>query len=209
MQNWEFHAAARLCDLHAHTHHRHQEQFARNTQNSQGGDFLALCKSEAVAQESKPMFPPPASRASPESIWGAHLISSLRFLLTFFCWTFRLHSINGGISHSNRETKGGKGIFKKLSLHKKCLNIIYLVQNIFWHTKMCWGGWGSKSTSLEDKLNLGTCFWDIMETYHEGLKETHLADVPEMHIDSTSYGWFSAHFGWPTDHLARMAVFRP
>ena len=84
MQNWEFHAATRLCDLHGHTHHRHQEQFARNTQNSQGGDFLALCKSEAVAQESKPMFPPPASRASPESIWGAHLISSLRFLLTFF-----------------------------------------------------------------------------------------------------------------------------
>ena len=76
-----------------------------------------------------------------QSRYEVHTYLHSDFCLLFLCWTFWLHSINGGISHSNRETKGGKGIFKKLSLHKKCLNIIYLVQNI-----------------LEDKLNLGTCF---------------------------------------------------
>ena len=78
------------------------------------------------------------------------------------------------------------------------VHIICLVHNIFWHTKLCWRSLGSKSTSLEDKLNLGTCFWDSMETFHEGLKETHFAGVPKMHIDSINCGWFSAHFGWPT-----------
>ena len=44
-----------------------------------------------------------------QSRYEVHTYLHSDFCLLFLCWTFRLHSINGG----------GKGIFKKLSLHKK------------------------------------------------------------------------------------------
>ena len=74
-----------------------------------------------------------------QSRYEVHTYLHSDFCLLFLCWTFWLHSINGGISHSNRETKGGKGIFKKLYLHKNVLI------SFTWFKKI-----------LEDKLNLGT-----------------------------------------------------
>ena len=102
-----------------------------------GGIFSRFVNPKLWRKKASPCFlsQPVVHR---QSRYEVHTYLHSDFCLLFLCWTFRLYSINGGISHSNRETKGGKGIFKKLSLHKKCLNIIYLVQNIFWKTNWIW-----------------------------------------------------------------------
>ena len=89
-----------------------------------GGIFSRFVNPKLWRKKASPCFlsQPVVHR---QSRYEVHTYLHSDFCLLFSCWTFRLHSINGGISHSNRETKGGKGIFKKLSLHKKCLSFIW------------------------------------------------------------------------------------
>ena len=71
-----------------------------------------------------------------QSRYEVHTYLHSDFCLLFSCWTFRLHSINGGISHSNGETKGN---FQKVVFAQKNVLISFIWFKIFFGRQIEFG----------------------------------------------------------------------